>query len=167
MIAGLLLFLGLQAPPELKQHVEAGLAAKRAGDLDTAIREFKRVAELSPTLAAAHVNLCAVYYDKKDYANAIPSLRKALDLNPELPGAHAMLGAALLAQAYASEAVSHLEKAKAADLLGVALLESGRIREAIDVLESALEQRPGDPDLQYYLSQAHGKLTKQLFDQLS
>ena len=78
-----------------------------------------------------------------------------------------MLGAALLAQGYASEAVSHLEKGNAADLLGVALLESGRIREAIDVLESALEQRPGDPDLQYYLSQAHGKLAKQLFDQLS
>lgn len=75
-----LLWLGLafQLSPELKQHVEAALAAKRSGDLDTAIREFGRVVELQPNLAAAYVNLGAVHCDKKDYANAIPALRKAL-----------------------------------------------------------------------------------------
>ena len=53
MIALLLaLGLALQVNPELKQHVEAGLAAKQAGDLDTAIREFQRVTELAPGLAA-------------------------------------------------------------------------------------------------------------------
>jgi tetratricopeptide (TPR) repeat protein len=167
MIAAMLLLLALQVTPELKQHVDAGLDAKRAGDLDTAIREFKRVVELAPGLAAAHVNLGAVYYDKKDYGSAIPSLRKALDLNPDLPGAHAMLGAALLAQGYSSESIAHLEKGHAADLLAVALFETGRIRDAIDQLERALAQRPGDPDLLYYLAEAHGRLSKQLFDQLT
>ena len=86
MIAAVVLLLAWQATSELKQHVEAGLNAKRAGDLDTAIREFKRVAELAPGLAAAHVNLGAVYYEKKDYAqrdssacarpwNSIPTCR--------------------------------------------------------------------------------------------
>src|SRR5579862_5608910 len=108
MIAALVLLLALQATPELKQHVDAGLKAKSAGDLDAAIREFQRVVELAPNLAAAHVNLGAVYYEKKDYTHAIPPLRKALELNPDLPGAQGMLGVALLAQGYAAESIPHL-----------------------------------------------------------
>ena len=161
MIAALWLYLALQVTPELRQRVEAGLKAKQAGDLDAAIREFQRVVELAPMLPAAHVNLGAVYSEKKDYAGAIPPLRKALELNPDLPGAHGMLGVALLAQGYASESIAHLEKAKAVDMLGIALFEAGRTREAIDKLEEAAEKRPGDPDLLYYLSQAHAKLARQ------
>ena len=125
MIAALVVLLAFQVTPELKQHVDAGLKAKNAGDLDAAIREFQRVVELAPGLAAAHVNLGAVYYDKKDYTHAIPPLRKGLQINPDLPGAQAMLGAALLAQGYASESIPYLEKVHADDLLGVALFESG------------------------------------------
>src|SRR5262245_39889128 len=147
MIAVIALLLALQVAPELKQHVEAGLKAKRAGDLDTAIHEFKKVVELAPGLAASHINLGAVYFEKKDFGAAIPPLRKALELNPDLPGAHSMLGAALLAQGYASESIPNLEKAKATELLGVALLEAGRAREALDKLEEALEKQPDNPDL--------------------
>jgi tetratricopeptide (TPR) repeat protein len=167
MIAAVALLLALQAAPELKQRVDAGLKAKHAGDLDTAIREFKRVVELAPELAASHVNLGAVYFEKKDYGNAVPSLRRALQINPDLPGAHAMLGTALLAQGYASQSIPHLEKAQADDLLGIALLESGRAREGIDRLEAALQKKPDDPDLLYYLSHAFGRLSKQLFDRLA
>jgi len=153
--AAVVVLFALQVTPELKQHVEAGLKAKNAGDLDTAIREFQRVAEIAPELAAAHVNLGAAYLEKKDYAHAIPPLRRALELNPNLSGAHGMLGAALLAQGYAAESTAHLEKAGADDLLGVALLESGRAREAVDKLETAILKRPNDPDLLYYLTEAH------------
>lgn len=166
MIAILSLWLVFQAAPDLKQHVEAGLAAKRVGDLDTAIREFRRVAELAPGLAAAHVNLGAVYVAKKDYGNAVPSLKKAIELNSDLPGAEEMLGIALLAQGYAAEAVPHLEKVNVKGLLGIALYESGRTRDAIDALEAALKDKPGNTDLLYYLSQAHGRLSKQLLDTL-
>jgi tetratricopeptide (TPR) repeat protein len=167
MIVLLALLLALQAPSELKRHVDAGLNAKRAGDLDTAVREFQRVVELTPNLAAAHMNLGAVYYEKKDYGHAIPALRKALELNPDLPGAQEMLGVALLASGYAVDAITHLEKAKLGDVLGVALLEAGRAREAIDKLEEALEKQPDNPDLLYYLSQAHARLSKQAFDALA
>ena len=77
-----------------------------------------------------------------------------------------MLGAALLSQGYAAEAVPHLEKGQVEDLLGVALLECDRAREAVEHLEAALLKRPGDPDLLYYLSAAHGALAKGAFDLL-
>ncbi len=166
MIAAVFLFLAFQVTPELRQHVDAGMKAKAAGDLDTAVREFRLVAQLAPKLAAAHVNLGAVYFEKKNYSDAIPSLQKALELDANLAGAHAMLGAALLAQGFAAASIPHLERAQSDDLLGVALLECNRPREALDRLESALLKRPDDPDLLYYLGQAHGRLSKQVFDRL-
>jgi tetratricopeptide (TPR) repeat protein len=163
----LLLGFQVQVSPELKQHVETGLKAKQAGDLDTAIREFKRAVDLAPGLAAAHVNLGAVYLAKQDYENAIPVLRRALQINPNLPGASGMLGTALLAEGYAAESIPHLEKGQVDDLLGVALLEAGRPRDAIDKLEAALEKRKDDPDLLYYLGLAHQRLSKTVFDKLA
>ncbi len=165
MIFAVILFL-LQITPEIKQHVEAGLAAKQAGDLEKAAREFQRVTELAPTLPAAFVNLGALYYEKARFDLAIPPLEQALKLNPELPGAQAMLGISLLAQGYAKEAIAHLEKGQQPDSLGVALLEAGRPREAIDKLEAALEKRPNDSDLVYYLGQAHNRLSKQSFESI-
>lgn len=166
MIAVIVLLLLQQVTPEAAQHISAGMKAKAAGDLDGAIREFTRVAELVPELAAVHVNLGAVYVAKKDYAAAIPALRKALTLNADLPGAHGMLGTSLIAQGFGCEAVPHLEKGGPEDLLGVALLDCGRAREALDRLEAALEKRANDPDLLYYVGQAHGQLAKQAFDAL-
>lgn len=161
MLVTLLLFLAWQVSPELKQHVAAGLAAKRTGDLPAAVREFRRAAELAPDLPAAHVNLGAVYLAQKDYSAAISAFRRALQLQPDLPGAEGMLGMALLAQGYAADALPHLEKAGAEDALGVALLQSGRVREAVDKLEAALQKNPDDPDLLFYLGQAHALLSKQ------
>ncbi len=166
MIAALFLLLAFQITPELKQHVETGLKAKNAGDLETAIREFRRVAELAPDMAAAHVNLGAVYLEKSDYGQAIPELRRALELNPDLPGAHGMLGTALLAQGYYAESIPHLEIAQANGLLGIALLGVNRVHEAVDRLEAALAKRPDDPDLLYYLAQAHGRVSKEFADRL-
>lgn len=148
--------------PELRQAVEAGLRAKQQGDLDGAAREFEKVVKLAPEMAAAHVNLGMVLYEKGMYGRAIPALRRALELNAELPGARLLLGTALLAQGYPAEAIAHLEETKAIDLLGAALLEAGREREAIDRLEAALAVRPGDADLLYYLGQAHTRLAQQL-----
>lgn len=165
MLAAIFCLL-LQADPALLRHVNAGLAAKKAGDLKTAEREFQQVVRLAPELPAAHVNLGAVYFDQKDYVKAIPPLRKALELNPKLPGAAAMLGASLLAAGYAREAVPYLRESGNEDLLAVALFESGETAEAIERLEAALQQRPGDPDLLYYLLQAHNRLAKLVGAQL-
>lgn len=96
--------------PELRERVENGLKARAAGNWEMAIREFTRVVELAPDLAAAHVNLGSAYFATKDYGRAVPALQRAVALNPELAGAQQMLGTALLAQGLAAEAIPHLEK---------------------------------------------------------
>lgn len=163
LLAGSLTLLWAQAiTPELREAVDAGLRAKQRGDLDGAVREFEKVVQLAPQMAAAHVNLGMVLYEKGELGRSIPALRRALELNAQLPGARLMLGTALLAQGYAAEAIPHFEQTQAMDLLGVALLEAGREREAIDRLEAALAARPGDADLLFYLGQAHSRLARQL-----
>lgn len=152
--------------PELRAQVEAGMQAKANGDLDSAIRAFRRVTELAPDMAAAHANLGAALFEKRDYDGAEGPLRRALALNPALVGSAQMLGTALLVQGAAEEAVPYLEKSGADHLLGIALLEAGRPREALEKLEAALAGKPGDPDLLYYAAQAHGRLARLVYDRL-
>jgi tetratricopeptide (TPR) repeat protein len=147
-------------------HVHAGVAAEKSGQLDVALTEFKKAIELDPTLAVGFTDLGGVYIEKRDYAAAIPPLKRAIELSPNLQAAHRLLGYALLAQGFATEAIPHLEQAQAGDALGIALLEAGKLPEAVTALQKALAQSPNDPELLYYYGRASGLLSKQLFDEL-
>jgi tetratricopeptide (TPR) repeat protein len=166
VLLSLLLALQTSAPSPALQHLHAGVEAEKSNQLDAAVAEFQKAAELDPKLAVAFVDLGDVYIEKHDYAAAIPPLRRAVELSPALEGAHRLLGYALLAQGYASEAIPHLEKAHEVDALGIALLEAGRLPDAVTVLQKALAQNPNDPDLLYYYGRASGLLSKQVFDEL-
>jgi tetratricopeptide (TPR) repeat protein len=148
------------------EHVHAGVAAEKSGRLDAALAEFHKATELDPKLAVAFVDLGGVYIEKRDYAAALPSLKRAIELSPDLEAAHRLLGYALLAQGYATEAIPHLEQARADDALGIALLDAGKLPEAVAVLQKALAQSPDDPELLYYYGRAAGLLSKQVFDEL-
>jgi len=163
----LLALLALQASgsPAI-EHVHAGVAAEKSGQLDVALAEFQKATELDPKLAAAFTDLGGVYIEKRDYAAAIPPLKRAVELSPDLEAAHRLLGYALLAQGYATEAIPHLEQAHAEDALGIALLDAGKLPQAVAVLQKALAQSPDDPELLYYYGRASGLLSKQVFDQL-
>ena len=161
------LLLALQASPSpALQHLHAGVEAEKSGQLDAAAAEFRQAAQLDPKLAEAFVDLGGVLIEKRDYAAAIPPLKRALELSPNSEGAHRLLGYALLAQGYATDAIPHLEKAQADDVLGIALLEAGKLQEASVVLHKALVKNPNDPDLLYYYGRVSGLLSKQVFDEL-
>jgi tetratricopeptide (TPR) repeat protein len=160
-------FLALQGSvPPAVQHVHAGVEAEKSGQLDAALAEFKKATELDPKLAIAFTDVGGVYIEKRDYASAILPLKQAIELSPNLEAAHRLLGYALLAQGYATEAIPHLEQAHAEDALGIALLDAGKLPEAVTVLQKSLAQSPDDPELLYYYGRASGLLSKQVFDQL-
>jgi len=161
------LLLALQAAPSpALQHLHAGVEAEKSGQLDAAVAEFRKATELDPKLSVAFTDLGGVYIEKHDYAAAIPPLKRAVELSPSLEDAHRLLGYALLAQGYADEAIPHLQKAHEVNALGIALLEAGKLPDAVTVLQKALAQNPNDPDLLYYYGRASGLLSKQVFDEL-
>jgi tetratricopeptide (TPR) repeat protein len=104
--------------------------------------------------------------EQRNYASAIAPLKRALEMDSTLAPAHQLLGYALLAQGYAAEAIPHLERVNEQGALGIAQLEMGKLAESITNLQAALQKRPNDPDLLYYLGRASGLLSKQSIDTL-
>jgi tetratricopeptide (TPR) repeat protein len=167
MILFLLALLTSQAPAQdAMQHMRAGLEARKQHQVDVEITEFRKATEIDPNLADAFVNLGNAFMEKHDYGAAIPPLKRALELSPDLPVAHQLLGYALLARGYAAESIPHLQRVGALDALGIAEIETGQLTEAVNNFSAALANRPGDPDLLYYLGHSSGLLSKNAIDNL-
>jgi len=157
---------GQGGSPDAMQHLQAGLEARKQHRVDEEIAEFHKATEIDPQLADAFVNLGAAYMEKHDYGAAIAPLKRALELSPDLPVAHQLLGYALLSQGYSAEALPHLQKVEALEAVGIAQLETGQYSEAVTSFAAVLPQRPGDPDLLYYLGHSSGLLSKSAIDTL-
>jgi tetratricopeptide (TPR) repeat protein len=163
----LLLWLAWQAvSPEAAQHMEGGRKAESERHFDVAVAEFRKVTELDPGAPAGFVSLGQALMEQRDYAAAIPPLKHALELDSNLAPAHQLLGYALLVQGYAAEAIPHLERVHEQSALGIAQIETGQFADAITNLQAALQKRPNDQDLLYYLGRASGLLSKQSIDTL-
>jgi tetratricopeptide (TPR) repeat protein len=148
--------------PEARRHIQAGLEAKKAGRLDEAAKELRRVVEIEPNLWAAQSSLGEVYYLQHDYAKAVPVFKRSLELNPEQTGVRGMLGVTLLALGYAAEAIPHLEKAQVSDALGVAYMATGRFRDAV----AQLDKQKNDPEVLFQLGQALEQWSKETLNRV-
>jgi tetratricopeptide (TPR) repeat protein len=165
--AALFFWLALQGVSTAgAQHMQAGVDARKQGQVDVAIKEFQKATESDPNLAEAFLDLGEVYLETHDYPAAVIALKRALELNPEIDAAQLQLGFALLAQGYAEEAIPHLDRVHALGALGIAQIETGRYEAAVENLTAALVNHPADPDLLYYLGRASGLLSKKSIDTL-
>jgi tetratricopeptide (TPR) repeat protein len=166
--AFVVMYLALQTvSSEASRHMEAGVAAHRQGQYETAIKEFTRASQLDPNLAQAFLDLGEEYVQTHDNGAAIAPLKRALEIQPGLEQAHLNLGYALLSQGFPAEAIPHLERAHAIEALAIAQTETGQFEEAITNLTAALAKHPNDPDLLYYLGRASGLLSKRTIDTLN
>ncbi len=152
--------------PEATEHWNTARTAETQKDFKTAVSEFRKVTELEPNFAAGFVSLGQSCMEAHDFEAAVQPLKRALQLDSSLSAAHQLLGYALLAQGYAAESIPHLERVHEDGALGIAQLETGKFADAIKNLQSALQKRPNDPDLLYYLGRAAGLLSKQSVDTL-
>jgi tetratricopeptide (TPR) repeat protein len=163
----LMLGLALQTiSPEATQHWNAARHAEEQKQFDQAVNEYRKVTELEPAFAAGFLSLGQAFIEQRDYASAIAPLKHAVEMDASLVPAHQLLGYALLAQGYAAEAIPHLDRAHEQAALGIAQVETGQFGDAIQNLQAALQKRPNDPDLLYYLGRASGLLSKRSADTL-
>jgi tetratricopeptide (TPR) repeat protein len=148
------------------EHWNAAHQAETQKQFGIAVSEYRKVTELEPTFAAGFASLGQAFMEQRDFAGAVAPLKHALELDSALVPAHQLLGYALLAQGYAADAIPHLERAHEESALGIAQVETGQFADAITNLQAALQKRPNDPDLLYYLGRASGLLSKQSIDSL-
>jgi tetratricopeptide (TPR) repeat protein len=142
------------AAAEAKMLLQSGIDAENRNDLERALVEFLKAAQLDPSSSEVLLRLGDAYMKKHDAAQAIAPLKRAAELSPRSIPAQQLLGYALLAEGYAAEAIPHLEIARDPGALGIAQLESDEPAEAMVNLQSALENDPDNPDLLFYLSRA-------------
>ncbi|HPL64066.1 MAG TPA: tetratricopeptide repeat protein [Syntrophales bacterium] len=132
------------------RDVRAGLEMVRKGDLDAAVRQFRKALNANPDSLEALTNLGLALAHQGKIDEAIPFFRKALKIKPELPEVHNSLGVALARTGKTDEAVSHLRQAirinpkfaKAHNSLGVILARTGRAEEGLNHLEQAVRLQP-------------------------
>jgi tetratricopeptide (TPR) repeat protein len=151
---------------EALEHWNAARDAETKRQFEVAVTEYRKVTELEPKFSTGFASLGQACMERGDFGAAVQPLKHALELDASLAPAHQLLGYALLAQGYAAEAIPHLETAHETGALGIARLETGHFAEAISNLQAALQKRPNDPDLLYYLGRASGLLSKQSIDTL-
>ena len=163
----LFLAMAVQEPAgDVVPHMQAGIAAEKAGQHDRAATEFREAAQLQPDFTAAYVDLGMVYMGQRNYAQALEPLKRAAALDPNISAAQERLGYALLSLGYAAEAVPHLQQAGNQGMLGLAQLQTGDLVDAIAQLQAGLAQHPQDPELLAALAQAAGVLSRQTKDSL-
>jgi tetratricopeptide (TPR) repeat protein len=155
-----------QAAVPAKVLLQSGIDAENRNDLDRALVEFRKAAELDPSSSEVLLRLGDAYMKKHDAAEAIPPLKRAAELSPDSVPIQQLLGYALLAQGYAAEAIPHLEIARDPGALGIAQLENDEPAKAMVNLQSALENDPDNPDLLFYVSRAATAAGSQSTDKL-
>jgi protein O-GlcNAc transferase len=155
-----------QAADQAKTLLHSGIDAENHNDLDRALAEFRKAAELDPSSSDVLLRLGDAYMKKHDAAEAIAPLKRAAGLSPDSVPVQQLLGYALLAQGYAAEAIPHLEMARDPGALGIAQLENDEPAKAMANLQSALADDPDNPDLLFYLGRAATAAGSQATDKL-
>jgi tetratricopeptide (TPR) repeat protein len=108
-----------QAAAQAKALLQSGIDAENRHDIDRALVEFRKAAELDPSSSEVLLRIGDACMKKHDAAEAIPPLKRAAELSPESVPVQQLLGYALLAQGYAADAIPHLDSAHDPGALGI------------------------------------------------
>jgi len=141
-------------PQDSKLFNINGVCYSSIGDLDNAIKNYKKAIILNPNYAEAHFNLGNTYQDLDQFNDSVSSYKKAIDLNPDYYEAHNNLGGSFLDIYKVDDAIKSYKKAlklkpdyvEAHFSLGLTFQELGRFDEAIEHLEKTIELKPNFAD---------------------
>ena len=136
--------------------ITRGQHARFAGDLETAIAEFKRAVELAPDDPIAHQALGRGWAEKGDLSQAIRHFRRAAELDPESPTLANDLAILLAQSGQPSEAVAVLRRVleRHPDFFASWLALAGAqqtvsaFADALQSIDQALALEPGHPKAQ-------------------
>jgi tetratricopeptide (TPR) repeat protein len=138
-----------------ESHLNLGTLYAGQRKFEQAHNEYRIAIELDPHFVPAYVNLADLERSRGAEAAAEQILREGLVVAPDNAALRHALGLTLIRERRYPEALSELARAtrqatddvRYAYVYGVALHDSGKKREGMTVLRSALARHPGDRDL--------------------
>ena len=150
-------------------YARSAYAFDRAGDVDSAIRDYNKALHVNPDNPQSHLRLGhLLYHNKQNFKEGMAHTIEAVRLNPKDACALFDLGAALFHQGKLDEAIEPLKKAvdlpnnlpvlyppeDIRGLLGTVCLLKGDTAGAIEYMTQAVDLAPKRADLHYRLALA-------------
>jgi tetratricopeptide (TPR) repeat protein len=128
-------------------------------DPDAALRSFEVALARSPRNASIQNSIAEIYFLKGDYQRAAQEADKAMELDPAFLPAYITAGNSFMARNQPRDAFLAFNAALLIDEdnpsalfnMGVLFHQQKRYAKATELLERALEHRPGDPDILFRL----------------
>ncbi len=155
-------------PDPARERLAAGVAALKAGDLDTADTAFSEALRRGERTPMVLHNLGVIAQRRGNHAQAVTRFRQAIQLQPDYGPSRLLLGASLLALKRNTEAVSELKRA--ATLmpeepqvhlqLAKAYESSEKWIAAVQELQEVEHLEPSDAESSYQLGRAWLKLAE-------
>ncbi len=168
----LIIFLCLSASSALAQQSNAALLQRYSQEgeralaerrYDDAAKSYEKLRELTPATAEVHARLGLIYFQQKNFTQAVPALRQAIKLKPSLPNIDLLLAMSLCEIGHYQEALPALQKGfdrssdpalKRSSGLQLQRAYTG-LRQDSKAVEVALELTrlyPDDPEVLYHSS---------------
>ena len=149
------------SPEWAEPRLLLGEALFRAGDLDGALNEYRRILPLAHREPRAPLGLAKGLIAKQDWTGAQAALKESIRRDPTLAEAHYLLGAVLYSQGRLRAAMDSYRKTlwlkptfpDAHYQLGLLLKLANRDKDAVE--EFRLAAIGGIPEAQYVLGQAY------------
>ncbi len=136
---------------EARKLFEEAYAHHMAGNIDEAIKLYKKSIELEPT-AQAYTFLGWAYSMKRDFEKAIEYCKKAIELDPDYGNPYNDIGAYLIEMGRFEEAIPWLKRAITAKNyeprhfphmnLARAYMMMGKLYDALEEINNALRIEP-------------------------
>jgi Tfp pilus assembly protein PilF len=159
-------------------HYIMGVVCTDLGDLDNAIKEYRKALLADDKAALIHLNLAISLIKKNDPEAAVEELKEIEKLAPDSIEPHAILAILYSSQDKVDLAVSEYETAllKASKIsprdidiyknLGVLYLRQNKLKEAQGIYRLILALSPQDPEAHFYLGSIYWELKQGgLFEQ--
>jgi Tfp pilus assembly protein PilF len=144
-----------QSLDQPQSHVNLGLLALAARDVDGAERAYREAIRVGPYFIPAHVNLADLMRMRGDERSAEEALRAGLAAAPESADLHHSLGLLLVRRQEYAAATAELGRAAElapdrphlAYVYAVALHSSGQTEKAVEILERTHRREPTDREV--------------------